>query len=49
MVSFLLPREQRMRMSFLDFLGELDDVDDEDEDEEDVEVLEGVGLGGSWL
>lgn len=51
MVSFLLPREQSMRMSFLDFLGELEDVDDEDEDEDedDVEVVEGVGLGGSWL
>lgn len=38
-----------MRTSFLDFLGEPDDVDDKDEDEDDVEVVEGVGLGGSWL
>lgn len=35
-----------MRMSFLDFLGELDE---EDEVEDDVEVVEGVGLGGSWI
>lgn len=50
-VSFLLPREQIMRLSFLDFLGELDDVEDEEEEEEedDVEVVEGVGLGGSRL
>lgn len=53
MVSFLLPREQRTRLSFLDLRDEddVEDVEDEDdvEEVERVEVAEGVGLGGSLL
>lgn len=47
MVSFRLPNEHNMRLSFLLFLGEVDEEEDEEDKEEDEEVVEGVGLDGS--
>lgn len=47
MVSFLLPNEQRERLSFLDLRDRKGPDDEDDEEDERVEVAEGVGLGGS--